>query len=126
MIPTTEFSTFKKQRERQSLSLLLWIRSAIVAEITIYLHSLLFAHKCREYIFANFCFFAGITHFLKLRSTVYGKQPSFYRLIRLFGIPVFSVILQKSSEGIVWGVRHSLLDFLAIRKQRESQLRNSG
>ena len=52
---------------------------------------------------------------------MYGEQPSFYRLIRLFGIPVFSVILQKSSEGIVLGIRHSFLDFFAIRKQRRKR-----
>ncbi|MGA8655633.1 MAG: hypothetical protein WB586_05740, partial [Chthoniobacterales bacterium] len=47
------------------------IRSAIVAEITIYFRSVLFAHKCREYIFADFRFLAHATHFLKLRSTLY-------------------------------------------------------
>jgi hypothetical protein len=95
--------------------------SAIVAKVSKYLRSVVFAHICLEYILTNFCFFPGITHFLKLRSTLYGEQPSFRRLTRFSSIQVFSVTLQKNSEGIVLGIRHLFLDSFAIGKQRERQ-----
>ena len=60
----------------QSVSLLLGIGSAIVAEITIYLLSLFLAHAFLENILAMLRLFGGIAHFSKFYPT--GVEPNHF------------------------------------------------
>ena len=74
--------------EDQLVSLTLRIGSAVVVKFAIYLRGFFLGHEWLKDILAHFCFLAGITHFLKLRSTKYGIQPSFTRVIRFFGVNI--------------------------------------
>ena len=95
-----ELDSSRKQRERQSLSLLLGIGSAIVAEIAIYLLGLFLAHERLENLLAKFCFLGGVAHFLKFSSTSDSAKPNHMRLLLPFGGEVLSVVFQKAAHGI--------------------------
>ena len=62
----------------QSVSLLLGIGSAIVAEITIYLLSLFLAHEFLENILAMLRLFGGIAHFSKFYPTGHSVEPNHF------------------------------------------------
>src|SRR5262249_12860755 len=106
-------------QERQSLSLLLGICSAIVAEIAIYLLSLFLAYEWLENLLAIFCFLSGVTHSLKFSSRSDSIEPNQMRLLLPFGGEVLSVEFQKAAREIFWNFRH-LNGLLTIRKQREN------
>jgi len=81
---------------------------AVVAQITIYLHSLFLGHESLKYFFAILCFHSrnGVAHFLKFCSTGDCIEPNHLRLLLLFGEEVSSVAFQKAACGIVCNVQH--------------------
>jgi hypothetical protein len=98
----------RKQRERQSLSLLLGIGSAVVVKFAIYLLNLFLGYESRENVSAKSCFLGMVPHFLKFHSTMDSVQPSEQRLLPFFSLEVSSAAVQKAALGIVSAGWHLL------------------
>ena len=92
---------FRKQRARQSFSLLLGKGSAVVVKLAIYLLSLFLGYESLEYVSAKSCFLGMVPHFQKFHSTRDSVQPSKQRLLPFFSLEVSSVVVQKAAFGIV-------------------------
>jgi hypothetical protein len=80
--------------------------SAIVAEIAIYLLSLLLARESLENISAMLQLFGGVAHFSKFYPTGHSVEPNHICCLLLFGDEVSSVVFEKTPSRIVWDFRH--------------------
>jgi hypothetical protein len=98
----------RKQRERQSLSLLLGIGSAVVVKFAIYLLNLFLSYESLENVSAKSCFLGMVPHFQRFQPTMDSVQPNKQRLLPFFSLEVSSVVVQKAAFGIVSAGWHLL------------------